>query len=185
MLESTFKKNAKEMCKILENAYLKKTKSGDKMDHSNLKHVIDFLYFKAKETYNVDDEGVGRGKGDLDFIFYPKDKMKPLIIMELKLNSTAKNALEQIYDNEYYSGLKEEGYKGTYLFIGLNLNPKQKLYSCIINECDCDINLISEDKHIPPKSEKRNKNDIESDVIAKRLRSDNKKNTNFTDKKIK
>jgi len=71
------------------------------------------------------------------------------------------------------------------LFIGLNLNTEQKLYSCKINEGDCDINFISEYKYIPPKSEKRSKNDNESDVIAKRLRSDNKKNTNSTDKKIK
>jgi len=162
------------MCKILENAHLEKIKPGDKMDHGNLKRVIDFVYFKARRTYNVDEE-VKRGKGNLDFIFYPKDKMKPLILMELKLNSTAKNALEQIKNKKYYTGLKKEGYKGTYLFIGLNLNIDQKLYSCVINECNCDIKLISEDKYIPPKSEKRSKDDIESDVISKRLRSDNKK----------
>jgi len=177
MLKCTLEKNTEKMCKILENGHLKKIKSGDKIDHYNLKHVIDFVYFKARETYNVDEE-VKRGKDDLNFIFYPKDKMKPLIIIELKLNSTVKNALEQIYDKENYFGLKEKGYKGTYLFIGFNLNTKQKLYSCVINECDCDLNIISEYKYIPLKSKKRSANDVESDVIVKRLRSDNEKNTN-------
>jgi len=91
------------------------------------------------------------------------------------LNSTAENALEQIYDKKYYFRLKEEGYKGTYLFIGLNLNTKQKLYSYVINECDWNINLISKYECISLKSEKKSKNDIRSDVIDKRLRSDSKK----------
>ncbi|OUM58849.1 hypothetical protein PIROE2DRAFT_64142 [Piromyces sp. E2] len=69
MLKETFNKNAKAMCKILEEAHLKKIKSGDKMDHGNLKRVIDFAYFKARMAYHVDEE-VGKGEGDIDFIFY-------------------------------------------------------------------------------------------------------------------
>eukprot|EP00833_Pecoramyces_ruminatium_P006125 jgi/Orpsp1_1/1180157/evm.model.c7180000072360.1 len=112
--------------------------------------------------------------------------MKPLIIIKLKLNSSAKNALEQIYEKKYYYGLKDEGYKGTYSLIGLNLNIERKLYSCIIDECNCDLKPMSSNEYIPPKSEKRNKNDLESDGIFKRLKSntekrDTKKDANIID----
>jgi len=103
--------------------------------------------------------------------------MKSLIIIELKLNSSAKNALEQIYEKKYYIGLKNKEYKGMYLLIGLNLNTEHKVYSYAINECDCDLKLLSSNEYIPPKSEKRSKNDNESDVIVKRLRSDSESNT--------
>jgi len=43
------------------------------LDYNNLKRVIDFVYFKTRRNYNVYEEVV-RGKGDINFIFYPKEK---------------------------------------------------------------------------------------------------------------
>eukprot|EP00833_Pecoramyces_ruminatium_P006898 jgi/Orpsp1_1/1180930/evm.model.c7180000075152.1 len=172
MLKATLNKQVKEMCIILEKSHLIKIKPGDKMDHDNLKRVIDYAYFNAWKTYDIDEE-LGKGKGKLHFIFKPKDKMETLIILELKLNRTAKNALKQIYEDKYYDGLRKEHYKGTYLLVGLNLNTERKEYSCIIDECDCDLKLISTYTYIPPNSEKRTKDDLEFDGIAKRLRKKN------------
>jgi len=60
-----------------------------------------FYIFEARMNYNVDEE-VGKGKGHIDLIFLSKKiKMKPLIIIQLKLNSTAENALEQIKEKQY------------------------------------------------------------------------------------
>jgi len=42
------------------------------MDYNNLKRIIDYAYFNARQTYDVDEE-VDREKDDLDFIFYPKN----------------------------------------------------------------------------------------------------------------
>ncbi|OUM58856.1 hypothetical protein PIROE2DRAFT_21319 [Piromyces sp. E2] len=180
MLDNTFKRDAKAMCKTLEEAHLNKIKPRDKMDHGNLKRVIDFAYYNANNTYKIVKE-VGNGKANINYIFYPKNKMEPLIIIELKLNSSAKNALDQIYEKKYYYGLKDEGYKGNYLLIGLNLNSERKLYSCIINEYNCDMKFISSNTYVPIKSEKRSINDVEGDVIAKRLRSNTKNNANTGD----
>jgi len=171
MLERTLEKDVKAMCELFEEAHLKKILPRDKMDHGNLKRVIDFAYFNAPATYDVYEEE-SKGKGTIDFLFCPKDQTETLFILELKLNMTAKQALKQIYEKKYYHNLKREGYSGHYLLIGLNLNTEEKIYSCEMDECDCNLDFISKYSYIPSKSEKRSKNDLESDGIFKRLRSD-------------
>ncbi|ORX63951.1 hypothetical protein BCR32DRAFT_251360 [Anaeromyces robustus] len=123
MLKMTLKKNPEEICKILKNSHMEKIKPRDKMDHGNLKRVFEFAYFNARINYIVDEE-VGKGKGIADFIFYPKDKNKAVIIIELKVNGSAKKALKQIHLKEYYHDLKNDGYKGNILLLGINLNTK-------------------------------------------------------------
>ncbi|ORX65570.1 hypothetical protein BCR32DRAFT_113801 [Anaeromyces robustus] len=183
MLKMTLKKNPEEICKILKNSHMEKIKPRDKMDHGNLKRVFEFAYFNARINYIVDEE-VGKGKGIADFIFYPKDKNKAVIIIELKVNGSAKKALKQIHLKEYYHDLKNDGYKGNILLLGINLNTKNKSYSCIIEERDNKLEKISvneypesenEKKIDQPNSKNKRKTDQESDGIYKRLRSATKR----------
>ena len=41
------------------------------------------------------------GKGFVDFIFYPEDRSDTCIILELKVDNTPEEAIEQIRDKEY------------------------------------------------------------------------------------
>ncbi|ORX44295.1 hypothetical protein BCR32DRAFT_331011 [Anaeromyces robustus] len=185
MLEMTLEKNPKEICKILENSHMENIKPGDKMDHGNLKHVVEFAYFNARISYIVDE--VGKGKGISDFIFYPKDKRKAVIIIELKMNGSAKKALKQIHRKKYYHGLNNDGYEGNILLLGINLNTENKLYSCIIEERDNELKKISVDEYPKsenkrkidqPNSKNKRKTDQESDGMYKRLRSATKRKKN-------
>ncbi|ORX50426.1 hypothetical protein BCR32DRAFT_288156 [Anaeromyces robustus] len=186
MLKMTLKKNPEEICKILKNSHMEKIKPRDKMDHGNLKRVFEFAYFNARINYIVDEE-VGKGKGIADFIFYPKDKNEAVIIIELKVNGSAKKALKQIHLKEYYHDLKNDGYKGNILLLGINLNTKNISYSCIIEERDNKLEKISvneypesenEKKIDQPNSKNKRKTDQESDGIYKRLRSATKRKKN-------
>jgi len=171
MLKVTLEMKSKEMCEILENSHLKKIKPRDKMDHGNLKRVIDFAYFNAMTKYDIREEE-SNGKGDLEYSFYPRKKDETVIIIELKLNSSAENAINQIHKNNYYFGLKDKGYTGNILLVGINLNKNKKVYSCKIEEYDNELNFKNSNEYIPPKSEKKRKSEIKFDGIFKRLRSD-------------
>jgi len=90
----------------------------------------------------------------------------------LKVNGSAKSAINQIHKRKYYHNLKDKGYKGNVLLVGINCN-KNKEYSCIIEEYDSDLNLLSFSESIneKSKSENKRKKNTESEGIFKRLRS--------------
>ena len=76
------------------------------------------------------------GIGYVDFIFYPEtDKMADGIILELKVDHTADEALQQIKNKKY--ALKFEGklgerpkYTGRILGVGIAYNKKTKVHTC-------------------------------------------------------
>jgi len=179
MLEMTLNKNTKVMCKILENSPMKKIKPGNKIDYGNLNHLIDFAYFNASKDYSINEEK-GNGKGNVDYIFYPKGGKKEkgtVIILELKVNDSAEDAIKQIHERKYYYGLKDKGHKGNILLVGINYNKDNKQYTCIIEEYDCDLNLKSSNSE----NEKNNKSGIKrknesDDSISSRLGSKKRKN---------
>jgi hypothetical protein len=95
------------------------------------------VYLSARDTYRIEREDKA-GKGYVDFIFYPEvDKSADAIILELKVDSTANEALQQIKDRNY--ALKFEGkfgekrvYTGRILGVGIAYDRKTKKHSCII-----------------------------------------------------
>ncbi|ORX57955.1 hypothetical protein BCR36DRAFT_580501 [Piromyces finnis] len=141
ILESTLKNDAESLRKLLEEVHEKKIKAGDKIDHGNIKRVIDFAYFSANKIYKVKEEERS-GEGFVDYIFYPKNKKGKIIIIELKLNGSAKRAIGQIYENKYFNNI-EKIYTGNILLVGINFNKPSKNYSCIIIECDRKMEIKS------------------------------------------
>ncbi|OUM62993.1 hypothetical protein PIROE2DRAFT_10571 [Piromyces sp. E2] len=201
ILKVTLDKDAKAVCELFKKSHMKRITPGDVLDHGGLKRIVDFAYFYAQATYDIKEE-VGIGAGKVDFIFYPKrDKNEPVIILELKRDKTVESAIKQIHDKYYSFGLKDEGYKGNVLRIGINCKNEKREYSCIIEEYSCDKEFKTSSKYnpsnissneqnplvetstkqgpVPSKSKKnKRKNTIvsdESDGIYKRLRSKQKK----------
>ena len=77
------------------------------------------------------------GIGDVDFIFYPINRKEDCIILELKVDYTAKEAIQQIKDRKY--ALKFQGrlgeaerYTGRILAVGIGYDKKTKEHSCEI-----------------------------------------------------
>jgi len=171
MIKATLRKDTKEMCDILINSHMEKIVPGEKMDHGSLKRLMDFVYFSIRNDYEVKEESK-EGLGEADLMFIPYDKNKTPIIIELKVNSTAENAVQQIHDRKYYQKFKKE-HKGNFLLIGIsffNKNNKKK-YVCKVEEY---------------RVEKNNKMKLisvsESDSEAKEL---NESNTNSLNKRKK
>ncbi len=71
----------------------------------------------------------------MDFIFYPRRKNQPGIILELKAGSTPDAAIMQIKEKEYCEKLKKENVSQI-LAVGINYDIREKEHQCVIEELD-------------------------------------------------
>ena len=176
MLQLTLDKNVKAICELFKEAHIKKIIPGDKFDHGALKRVVDMAYFYAPADYDIKEE-VAEGAGRADFFFYPKNKKnETVIILELKRDETVESAIEQIHNGLYYFGLKEKGYTGNVLLVGVNCKNKYREYSCIIEECNSDRKVIATFDYKPSTNKRKDTPaSDDSDNIKKRLRKSKRK----------
>ena len=101
-------------------------------DENSLSCAINIAYYNAKIYYSIIRE-MPAGKGFADFVFLPKKGIdKPAMIMELKYNKSAAEAIEQIKRQQYSRGLKE--YKDNLLLVGINYDKETKQYTCLIEK---------------------------------------------------
>jgi hypothetical protein len=163
MIKATFTKNTKTMCKILEKLPMEKVMPTDNIDHGNLKRIIDFVYFNIRINYDCEEEETE------DCIYYQKKKSETVIIVELKVNGSAK----QNHDINYYNNLKiKKGYKRNILLVEIDYQSQNKTYQCRVKEYNCDIKHLSTSKS---SSESLNKRNHTIDCgMSKRLRSSDK-----------
>ena len=103
---------------------------------AELASVINLVYLQARDFYRIEREDKA-GIGYVDFIFYPFVKNDDCIIIELKVNHTADEAIQQIKDRQY--ALRFEGklgenpeYTGRILAVGIayNKNDENKRHEC-------------------------------------------------------
>ncbi|KAL6594246.1 hypothetical protein U3516DRAFT_916491 [Neocallimastix sp. 'constans'] len=148
---------------FLDKSPIEKISAGDRVDHGNLKRVIDYSYFNSRTKYNIEEESpCSHGRADIIF---------QIIIIELKVNSTAKEAIKHIHQKKYYNGLKEKGYYGNILLIGINYDQKKVKYSCVIEEYNNNMKLLSTTKS---EAERKRSNELKINGENKRLKSSSK-----------
>ena len=92
------------------------------------------VYLVARDKYRVEREDKG-GRGYVDFIFYPERKNGDALILELKVDSTPKEAVKQIKDKDYVLRFKgkmgeKPKYTGRILAVGISYSTKTKEHSC-------------------------------------------------------
>lgn len=80
----------------------------------------------------------------MDFIFYPERKGADAFILELKIDSTPEEAIQQIKDKKYalrFMGKMGEApkYTGRILAVGISCNRKTKEHSCKIEELHMNV----------------------------------------------
>ena len=78
-------------------------------NEAELASIVRLVYLKARDFYHIEREDKA-GIGYVDFIFYPVRKDDDSIIIELKVDQTAEEAIQQIKDRQY--ALKFEGKLG-------------------------------------------------------------------------
>ncbi len=105
-------------------------------NEAELASIIRWVYLEALNYYRIDREDKA-GVGYVDYIFYPFRKDEDAIILELKVNHTADDAIQQIKDRQY--ALRFEGklgqkseYTGRVLAVGIGYDKEDtaKRHSC-------------------------------------------------------
>ena len=94
--------------------------------------MVTLAYLSARNKYRIEREEKS-GKGFADFIFYPRKRNLPGIVIELKADSTPEKALEQIREREYCEKLRREGIEGVIL-AGINYDTVRKVLQCRMKE---------------------------------------------------
>lgn len=105
---------------------------------AELASVVKLAYLQAIDYYRVEREDRA-GVGYVDFIFYPYRHGDDAIILELKINHSAQEAVQQIKDRQY--ALRFEGkigerpeYTGRILAVGIayRKDDKKKKHTCVV-----------------------------------------------------
>ena len=105
-------------------------------NEAELASIIRWVYLQAIDYYRIEREDKA-GLGYVDYIFYPYRRDDDAIIIELKVNHPAKEAIRQIKDRRY--ALRFEGkisgkpeYTGRILAVGIayDKNDPQKRHEC-------------------------------------------------------
>jgi len=130
MLKATLNKDTEKMAEIIQEAHDINIPMINYNNENSLACVIALVYLNARNYYHIVRE-MPSGIGFADFIFYSRDKHKPSFIVELKYNSTAQKALDQIFEKRYDQALKK--YPGEKLAIGISYDSKNKKHDILIS----------------------------------------------------
>lgn len=137
MLKATLSEDTDTMLSILEFAHNTEIPLLSYSNESDLTAVINLIYLSARDYYRIEREDKA-GIGYVDFIFYPElDMSADCIILELKVNHTPEEAIQQIKDKQYalrfQSKLGEKTrYTGRILAVGIAYDKKKNKHSCKI-----------------------------------------------------
>ena len=138
MLQATLAGDTRTMEEILQFAHDTEAPILAYNREADLSAVVNLCYLSARNQYRVEREERA-GKGFVDFIFYPERKESDCILLELKVDSTPREAIAQIKEKQYglrFQGRTGEdaGYTGRILAVGISYNRKTKEHSCLVEE---------------------------------------------------
>lgn len=134
MLKATLAGDTETMTAILKYAHDTESPILSYNSEAELSAVVNLVYLAARDNYRVEREDKA-GEGYVDFIFYPERKGRDAIILELKLDSTPKQAIRQIKEKNYALRLKGKlgekvKYTGRILAVGISYDRKTKEHFC-------------------------------------------------------
>lgn len=136
MLKATLERDTERMMEILEIAHNTEIPLLNYNNEADLTALVNLVYLSARDFYQVEREDKA-GIGYVDFIFYPEKKSETGIILELKVDSTPKEAIRQIKEKKYalkFVGKLGEAakYTGRILGVGIAYDRKTKTHQCEI-----------------------------------------------------
>lgn len=140
MLYATLNGDTKTMSQILEYAHHTETPLLCYNNETELTATVNLVYLAARDSYRIEREDKS-GTGYADFIFYPEDRHADRIILELKVDHTAEEAIRQIKVKKYalcFEGKMagQKSYTGRLLLVGIAYDRKTKKHSCKIEIAD-------------------------------------------------
>lgn len=132
----TIHMNEEAVAAQIEKVHIQETSPLHAHGEEALRSVIQLAYFSYKDNY-LKFEELPAGKGYADIVYLPKKKSSmPALVIELKWNSSAETAIQQIKNRNYPAALKDYG--GDILLVGISYNKDapmdQRKYSCRIEK---------------------------------------------------
>lgn len=131
LLTATIMQDADKVAQMLEDTHDSMQEFKEYSNEHTLKCVIHLAYYAAVDDYEMKYEAVA-GKGYADCIMIPKKPNKPGIILELKYDKSAAEAIEQIRKRNYLMAL--EGKCREVLLVGVSYDKNLKKHECIIEK---------------------------------------------------
>ena len=137
MLAATLAGDTDTMTEILEYAHNTESPLLSYSSEAELTMIVNLVYLQARDRYRIEREDKA-GIGYVDFIFYPEiDRNADGIILELKVDHTADEAIQQIKNKKYltkYQGKlgQKTRYTGRILGVGIAYYKDIKKHECKI-----------------------------------------------------
>lgn len=132
ILYATLNKDGDTVGAYLHNIHNSKLPLLKYNDENSLSCVVTLAYLSARNKYRIEREEKS-GKGFADFIFHPKRKNMPGIILELKADAPPEAAITQIKEREYCEKLQKENAESI-LAVGISYDTARKVHQCIIEQ---------------------------------------------------
>lgn len=134
LVKATVNGEEEKVAEMIDHAHSENTSILKYNDENSLSCVISIAYYSARKNYVIHRE-MPSGKGFADLVFIPRiNSDMPAMVVELKHNSTAETAIEQIRNKKYTDSLKD--YRGKILLVGISYDGKEKKHTCRIEEIE-------------------------------------------------
>ena len=131
LLKATLASDSKTVAEILERVHQQNTSIIGYNNEMSLSVTLSLEYYSARNNYEIFRE-LPSGKGFADLTFIPhKGVDAPAMVIELKYNNSADDALEQIKQNNYTEKLS--AFSGEILLVGISYDDS-KGHSCLIEK---------------------------------------------------
>ena len=132
LIQDTWEGNEEAVAAMIDTVHMDTTSILAYNDENSLSCVLSLAYYSARRYYTVVRE-MPAGKGFADLVFLPKKQgRRPAMVVELKWNTSAQGAIEQIKEKSYMKAL--DGYEGKILLVGINYDKESKRHSCRIEK---------------------------------------------------
>ena len=126
LYEETLKGNVEFINKTLDQNHKDLAGPFNKNKEDILGIIVEISYYSLKQFYNVKKEDTSiLGRSDISFIPYDNNHIP--FIVELKINSSAEEAIEQIKQKKYFNSLGD--YHGKVLLLGISYDDNTLKHS--------------------------------------------------------
>lgn len=133
LLKATLSGDGDTVARILEEVHQQNTSIISYNNEMSLSVTLALAYYSAKNSYEVFRE-MPSGKGFADLTFIPRKGIDaPAMVIELKYNNSADNAIEQIKAKNYTEKLS--AFSGEILLVGISYDDS-KGHSCVIEKIE-------------------------------------------------
>ena len=132
LVKATIEGNSALVAERLEQIHEANTSVLAYNNENSLSCAVTIAYYSARKDYTMIRE-LPTGKGFADITFIPhRNSSKPAMVVELKYDSSAEGAIEQIKSKCYTGALDD--YSGEILLVGINYDKSEKRHECVIEK---------------------------------------------------